>query len=103
MIKFRKAQHESRSRDRRRGRFVLQIGERQTHLTREESLGLLDQMEKRLGIRRKVRRIVLVERAGYKSLGVLMAEVSTALLRKTGRASTTEWMKGTQIVLEYPR
>ena len=71
-------------------------------MTHEESLSLLGQMERRL-VFRHVERIVLVEQAGMKYLGKLVVELVAALVKKTGSGPYAQWVKGTKIVLEYPR
>lgn len=42
MIKLEEAKNESRKRDKKRGRYLLTIGKRKTHLTRQELFALCD-------------------------------------------------------------
>ncbi len=48
MIKVYRAKNESRKRDKKRDRFILQVGSRKTHMTREEACDLLDSLEANL-------------------------------------------------------
>lgn len=45
MIKIYRAKKESRVRDKKRDRFILQLGKRKYHITPEEAIGLLNHLK----------------------------------------------------------